>query len=75
MNENFLKFLDEGGRFVIKKQNDKTMVALEVEVDRKTRHAGFNPREDDVITMTSLEDSATTAIRSTKRIRANLGKE
>ena len=40
MSNNFMEFLDNDGKFIVKKEGDLVLLVWEVEIDGKTYHSG-----------------------------------
>ena len=63
----FEEYLEMGGKFIIKKEGDKTLLIYDVDVDGKTYHSGFNL--PDRIKTVLEGDCSIAAMRAVNRIK------
>ena len=64
MNKYFNEFTDAGGRFIIKKQDDRTIVGIEIESGGKVYNKAFH---SDNITMGQLDETAMVLLPKLKK--------
>ncbi len=69
MDGNLIEFLDLGGRFVARKEDDKYLLVIEVDKDGKMYHKAISfPSKEGFLRLMNGEDVFRAALKEAKRL-------